>query len=82
MFRVVEGCYLCQVDGRWFFAEAGDVVSIPGGAVHSFVTVTDAPARKHILMIPALDAAAFFTALADAMRGSLTDCPRQFGSPP
>ena len=30
IFRVIEGRYLYQVDGRRFFAEPGDAVSIPG----------------------------------------------------
>ena len=46
IFRVIEGRYLYSVDGRRFFANVGDVVSIPGGAVHGFVNVTDAPARQ------------------------------------
>lgn len=73
IFRVIEGRYLYQVNGRRFFAEAGDVVSIPGGAAHGFVNVTDAPARQYILMAPALDATAFFTELAGAMRDGLPD---------
>lgn len=73
IFRVIEGRYLYQVDGRRFFAEAGDVVSIPGGAAHGFVNVTDAPARQYILIAPALDAAAFFTELAGTMRDGLPD---------
>ncbi len=73
IFRVIEGRYLYQVDGRRFFAEAGDVISIPGGTVHGFVNVTAAPARQYILMAPALDAAAFFTELAGTMRHGLPD---------
>jgi quercetin dioxygenase-like cupin family protein len=73
IFRVIEGRYLYQVNGRRFFAEAGDVVSIPGGAAHCFVNVTDAPARQYILIAPALDAAAFFTELAATMRDGLPD---------
>lgn len=73
IFRVLEGRYLYEVDGRRFFAEAGDVVSIPGGAAHGFVNVTDAPARQYILMAPALDAVAFFTELAGVMRDGLPD---------
>ena len=73
IFRVIEGRYLYQVDGRRFFAEAGDVVSIPGGVAHGFVNVTDAPARQYILLAPALDAAAFFTELAETMRDGLPD---------
>ena len=45
------------MDGRRFYAETGDVVSIPGGAEHGFVNVTDKPARQFILIVPALDAA-------------------------
>ena len=75
IFRVIEGRYLYQVDGRRFFAEAGDVVSIPGGAAHGFVNVTDAPARQYILVAPALDAVAFFTELAGTMRDGLVDQP-------
>ncbi len=73
IFRVVEGRYLYEVDGRRFFAEAGDVVCIPGGVAHGFVNVTDAPARQYILMTPALDAAAFFTELAATMRDGVPD---------
>jgi len=73
IFRVMEGRYLYEVEGRRFFAEAGDVVSIPGGVAHGFVNVTDAPARQYILMTPALDAAAFFTELAGTMRDGVPD---------
>lgn len=73
IFRVLEGRYLYEVDGRRFLAEAGDVVSIPGGAAHGFVNITDAPARQYILIAPALDAEAFFTELAATMKGGLPD---------
>jgi mannose-6-phosphate isomerase-like protein (cupin superfamily) len=73
IFRIIEGRYLYQVDGRRFFAEAGDVVSIPGGAAHGFINVTDAPARQYILIAPALDAVAFFTELAATMRDGIPD---------
>jgi len=73
IFRVIEGRYLYEVDGRRFFAEPGDVISIPGGAAHGFINVTDAPARQYILLAPALDAAAFFTELARTMRDGLPD---------
>lgn len=73
IFRVIEGRYLYQVEGRRFFAEAGDVVSIPGGTAHGFVNVTDAPARQYILITPALDAEAFFTELAETMHNGLPD---------
>lgn len=73
IFRVIEGRYLYEADGRRFYAEAGDVVCIPGGTAHGFVNVTDAPARQYILMTPSLDAAAFFTELAEVMRGGVPD---------
>lgn len=73
IFRVLEGRYLYEADGRRFYAEAGDVVSIPGGMEHGFVNVTDKPARQFILIAPALDAAAFFTELADAMKDGIPD---------
>jgi mannose-6-phosphate isomerase-like protein (cupin superfamily) len=67
IFRAIEGCYLYEAAGRRFYAEPGDVVSIPGGIVHGFVNVTDKPARQYILIAPALDAEAFFTELAAVM---------------
>jgi quercetin dioxygenase-like cupin family protein len=73
IFRVLERRYLYEMDGRRFFAETGDVVSIPGGAEHGFVNVTDRPARQFILIVPALDAAAFFTELAEAIRDGVPD---------
>jgi quercetin dioxygenase-like cupin family protein len=73
IFRVLEGRYLYEVDRRRFYAEEGDVVSIPGGAEHGFVNVTDKPARQYILITPALDAAAFFTELAGVMKDGLPD---------
>ena len=73
IFRVLEGRYLYEADGRRFYAEAGDVVSIPGGVEHGFVNVSDKPARQFILIAPALDAAAFFTELAATMHDGMPD---------
>jgi quercetin dioxygenase-like cupin family protein len=73
VFRVVEGRYLYEIDGRRFYADEGDVVSIPGGAEHGFVNVTDKPARQYILIVPALDAMAFFMGLAGVMHDGLPD---------
>ena len=50
IFRVIEGRHLYEMDGRRFYAEAGDVVSIPGGSEHVFVNLTDQPARQFILV--------------------------------
>ena len=41
IFRVLEGRYLYEMDGRRFCAEVGDVVSVPGAAGHGFVNVTE-----------------------------------------
>jgi quercetin dioxygenase-like cupin family protein/LmbE family N-acetylglucosaminyl deacetylase len=71
IFRVLEGRYLYQLGDRRFYVEAGDVVSVPGGTVHGFVNVTDAPARQYVIIAPALDAAAFFTELAATMRDGM-----------
>ncbi|HEY1780935.1 MAG TPA: cupin domain-containing protein [Roseiarcus sp.] len=73
IFRVLEGRYLYEMDGRRFYAEVGDVVSIPGGAEHGFVNVTDKPARQYITIFPALDAAPFFTELAGVMGNGTPD---------
>jgi len=73
IFRVLEGLYLFEYDGRRFEAGAGDVVTIPGGAAHAFVNITDRPARQFVLIVPGLDAVAFFTGLADVMKDGLPD---------
>ncbi len=73
VFRVLEGRYLYQCDDRRFEAREGDVVSIPGGAAHAFVNLTDKPARQFILIVPGLDAVAFFSGLGEVMRDGVPD---------
>ena len=73
IFRVLEGRYLYEIDGRRFYANEGDVVSIPGGVEHGFVNVGDSPARQYIIIAPALDAAAFFGELGDVMKNGVPD---------
>jgi len=73
VFRVLDGRYLYEVDGRRFHAEAGDLVSVPGGAAHGFVNVTDRPARQLITIVPGLDAKAFFTELSAVMKDGVPD---------
>lgn len=68
IFRVLRGRYRYQVGDRSFFAEEGDVISVPGGTAHAFVNVTDTPAEQLILILPGIDAAAFFTELGDVMK--------------
>ncbi|MDI7865139.1 cupin domain-containing protein [Rhizobiaceae bacterium n13] len=73
VFRVLEGRYLYEVDGSQFYAEIGDLVSIPGGAAHGFVNVTDRPARQLIMILPGLDARTFFTELGSVMKDGVPD---------
>ncbi len=81
VFRVLSGRYLYEMDGRRFFAEEQDVISVPGGTAHTFVNVSDTPSRQMILILPGLDAAAFFTELGSVMKGGIADrdALRQFG---
>src|ERR1700729_453296 len=67
VFRVLEGRYLYEVDGRRFYASAGDLVSVPGGAAHAFTNVSDLPSRQLVLMLPAMDAVGFFSGLGKLM---------------
>jgi quercetin dioxygenase-like cupin family protein len=76
IFYVLEGRYLFEVDGKRFHAETGHVVIAPGGTPHTFVNVTDRPARQYITILPALDAVAFFTELGEVMRGGVPDRQR------
>ncbi len=73
IFRVLEGRYLFVIDGEQFYAGEGDVVSVPGGAAHTFVNITDKPARQYIMITPGLDAEAFFMELADVMHNGRPD---------
>lgn len=73
VFYVLEGRYLFEVDGKRFTAEVGDVVTAPGGSAHTFINVTDAPARQFIQILPGLDAATFFLELGDVMRDGKAD---------
>ena len=68
IFYVLEGRYVFEIDGRRVTAGTGDVITVPGGAAHTFVNITDRPARQFIQIIPGLDATAFFTGLGEIMR--------------
>src|SRR3984885_12954321 len=67
IFRVLEGEYLYEVDGRRFQVATGDLITVPGGVAHAFVNLSDRPSRQLVLMLPAMDAIAFFTGLGDIM---------------
>ena len=83
VFRVLEGEYLYEVDGRRFHSRAGDVVSVPGGAAHTFLNVSDRPSRQIVLMLPAMDALGFFTGLANVLANGRPDraALNAFGAP-
>ena len=68
VFRVLEGRYLFEVNGRRFKAAAGDTLSVPGGNAHAFVNLTDKPARQLVMILPAMDAARFFTDLGELFK--------------
>jgi quercetin dioxygenase-like cupin family protein len=67
VFRVLEGRYLFEVDGQRFEARTGDVLSVPGGAAHTFLNITDKPARQLVMILPAMDAQSFFVGLGEIM---------------
>ena len=73
IFRVLEGEYLYEVDGKRFHATPGDLITVPGGVAHTFTNLSDRPARQIVLMLPAMDALAFFTGLGDLMAAGRPD---------
>jgi quercetin dioxygenase-like cupin family protein len=83
VFRVLEGRYLFEVNGRRLEAAAGDIVSVPGGDAHCFVNITDKPARQLIMILPAMDAARFFTELGEFFASGKPDrdALNHFGKP-
>ena len=76
VFYILEVRYLFEVNGRRFLADAGDAIVAPGGCAHTFVNVTDAPARQFIQILPGLDAAAFFLELGDVMADGNLDAAK------
>jgi quercetin dioxygenase-like cupin family protein len=73
IFRVLEGEYLYEVDGRRFQAATGDLITVPGGVAHTFTNISDRPARQLVLMLPAMDAVAFFSGLGEIMASGHPD---------
>ena len=81
IFRVLEGTYLYEVEGRRFEAVAGDIITVPGGMAHTFLNTGNEPAKQFVMMLPAMDAYRFFSDLADLMaarRPSLSEL-NEFG---
>jgi quercetin dioxygenase-like cupin family protein len=83
VFRVLEGCYLYEVNGRRFEAGAGDIVSVPGGDAHAFINITDKPARQLVMMLPGMDAQRFFVGLGEMLANGRPsqDTLNAFGKP-
>ncbi|WP_158944908.1 cupin domain-containing protein [Granulicella sp. S190] len=73
VFRVMEGEYLYEVEGKRFRVGTGDVVSLPGGVAHTFVNVSDRPSRQLVMLLPAIDALAFFTGLGEVLGAGTPD---------
>jgi quercetin dioxygenase-like cupin family protein len=73
VFRVLEGEYLYEVEGKRFRAGTGDFVSVPGGVAHTFVNVSDRPSRQLVMVLPSMDSLAFFTGLGEVMATGMSD---------
>jgi quercetin dioxygenase-like cupin family protein len=73
IFRILEGDYLYEVDGKHFQATVGDLVTVPGGVAHTFTNVSPHPARQIVLILPAMDALAFFIGLGELMAAGRPD---------
>jgi quercetin dioxygenase-like cupin family protein len=83
VFRVLDGRYLYEVNGRRFEAAAGDLVSVPGGDAQAFVNITDKPARQLVMMLPGIDAQRFFLGLGQILEKEHPDrdALNRFGKP-
>jgi quercetin dioxygenase-like cupin family protein len=73
VFRVLEGRYLFEVDGRRFEAGTEEVISVPGGAAHAFVNITAKPARQLVMVVPGMDAQGFFLGLGETFANGKPD---------
>ena len=83
VFRVLEGRYLFEVNGRRLEAGAGDTISVPGGDAHAFINITGQPARQLVMILPAMDAARFFAELGECFANAKPDreALNDFGKP-
>ena len=66
IFRFLEGEYELAVGERRYRATAGAAAIVPPGVPHTFRNVGATPARLLFILTPALEAEAFFAALAAA----------------
>jgi len=83
IFRVLEGRYLYEVNGHRFEADAGDVISIPGGDAHGFLNISDKPSRQFVMILPGIDAQKFFSDLNELFMNGKPDMAtlNAFGQP-
>lgn len=86
IFRFLEGEYELAVGDRRFRATAGAAAVVPPGVPHAFRNVGASPARLLFILTPALEAEAFFAALATATVGGkpepgvLAELAQRFGT--
>ena len=66
IFRFLEGEYELVVGELKYLATAGAAAIVPPGVPHTFRNVGATPARLLFILTPALEAEAFFAALAAA----------------
>lgn len=71
VFHIVKGRYLFEVDGKRTVAEAGMTVVAKAGSTHCFSNIDAEPSQMLILIMPGLDAAAFFTGLGNTMKNGI-----------
>jgi quercetin dioxygenase-like cupin family protein len=71
VFHILKGRYLFEVDGKQSVAEAGVTVVAEAGSTHRFINMDDEPSRMLVLIMPGLDAAAFFTELGNVMKNGI-----------
>jgi uncharacterized cupin superfamily protein len=74
-YYMIEGTVDFQVGGEPLRLEAGDFAFAPGGTIHSFQGVSDAPARMLVFDAPA-HAVAFFEEVDRELRDWPNDAAR------
>jgi quercetin dioxygenase-like cupin family protein len=71
VFHILKGRYLFEVDGERIVAEAGKTVVAGVGSTHRFINIDAEPSRMLVLIMPGLDANAFFTELGSVMKDGI-----------
>jgi mannose-6-phosphate isomerase-like protein (cupin superfamily) len=73
IFRFLDGEYQLVVGERRYRATAGAAAVVPPGVPHAFRNIGASPARLLFILTPALEAEAFFAALAAATAMGMPD---------